>query len=153
MSCDHRSWWMCRWKSNPLNRVSFQFRGSFFRFSFMAPGNCVNQVSSLFFSFFLNCMSSHHFYLCGMSFNENETYMTLALRIAWVSWTLNLLTWQRHYEEREERVSWDVRGVSSPWHSSGSHYKKCGDLWRKFYDIFKQRHNCTQSMTIFRFSS
>ena len=29
------------------------------------------------------------------------------------------------------------------WH----HYKKCGDLWRKFYDILIERHNCTQSMT------
>ena len=23
------------------------------------------------------------------------------------------------------------------------HYKKCGDLWRKFYDILNKRHNVT----------
>ena len=27
------------------------------------------------------------------------------------------------------------------------HYKKCSDLWRKFYDILMERHSCTQSMT------
>jgi hypothetical protein len=26
------------------------------------------------------------------------------------------------------------------------HYKKYGDLWRKFYDILMEHHNCTQSM-------
>ena len=30
---------------------------------------------------------------------------------------------------------------------NSQHYKKCGDLWRKFYDILMERHNCTQSMT------
>jgi hypothetical protein len=27
------------------------------------------------------------------------------------------------------------------------HYKKYGDLWRKFYGILVERHNCTQFMT------
>jgi len=34
-----------------------------------------------------------------------------------------------------------------------AHYKKCGDLWRKFHDVLKRRHNRTQSMTIFKFLS
>jgi len=52
-------------------------------------------------------------------FNIYDTPITLSISIN-VSWALNLLTWQNHYEERGCRVMEYMREVSSPWHSSGS---------------------------------
>ena len=71
------SWWICVDKTQML---SMEFHSSF-----MTLGNCAHKFhlhETPFFSFFLNSMPCHHFCLCDMPFNENETHIKPALRIA-----------------------------------------------------------------------
>jgi hypothetical protein len=86
---------------------------------------------------------------CMHEANLSGSFIKNFISIKYHATSANLLTWQDHCEEREEGVSWDTRGVSSPYMLDQCILDSSWSArWNQRYWIICKRENCLEWNTM-----